>query len=45
VYIEKSATAKRLYEQLDASSVPVIIVGKKRMNGFSEAGFQRIYMQ
>jgi glutaredoxin len=41
--IEKSSRAKKLYEQLGASGVPVIIVGKKRMNGFSEAGFQRIY--
>jgi len=41
--IEKSSRANKLYEQLGASGVPVIIVGKKRMNGFSEAGFQRIY--
>ena len=35
--------AKRKYKQLGATGVPVIIVGRKRMNGFSEAGFKRIY--
>lgn len=41
--IEKGSKAKQLYKQLGATGVPVIIVGKKRMNGFSEAGFERIY--
>jgi len=41
--IDKGSKAKRLYKQLGATGVPVIIVGKKRMNGFSEAGFERIY--
>ena len=41
--IEKSSRAKSLYKQLDATGVPVILVGKERMNGFSEAGFKRIY--
>jgi glutaredoxin len=40
--IETSRTGKRLYEQLDARGVPVILVGRKRMNGFSEAGFERL---
>jgi glutaredoxin len=40
--IEKSSRGKRLYEQLGATGVPVILVGKKRMNGFSEAGFERL---
>ena len=40
--IEKSSKGKRLYKQLGATGVPVIIVGKKRMNGFSEAGFERL---
>lgn len=40
--IETSRTGKRLYEQLGANGVPVILVGKKRMNGFSEAGFERL---
>lgn len=41
--IEKGSQAKKLYEELGATAVPVIIVGKKRMNGFTEAGFERIY--
>ncbi len=41
--IEKSPKGKRLYKQLRASGVPVIIVGTKRMNGFSESGFERLY--
>jgi glutaredoxin len=40
--IEKSSRGKRLYEQLGATGVPVILVGKKRMNGFSEARFERL---
>ena len=41
--IEKDAKAKTEYDKMQASGVPVILVGKKRMNGFSKAGFQRIY--
>lgn len=41
--IEKGSKAKRLYSQLGATGVPVILVGKKRMNGFTESGFERIY--
>jgi glutaredoxin len=41
--IEKDAAAKSRYERMGAAGVPVILVGKKRMNGFSEAGFRRIY--
>ena len=41
--IEKSKKAKRMYTKLGATGIPVIIVGRKRMNGFSEAGFKRIY--
>ncbi len=43
--IEKDAAAKKRYDEMGASGVPVILVGKKRMNGFSVAGFQRIYKQ
>ncbi|NNJ65293.1 MAG: glutaredoxin family protein [Xanthomonadales bacterium] len=41
--IEKSTRGKRLYRDLDATGVPVILVGKQRMNGFTESGFERIY--
>ncbi len=41
--IEKDAAARKRYRQLGATGVPVILVGSKRMNGFSVKGFQRIY--
>ena len=41
--IEKSSKGKRLYAQMGATGVPVILVGNKRMNGFSESGFNRLY--
>jgi hypothetical protein len=28
---------------MGATGVPVILVAKQRMNGFSEAGFEKIY--
>ncbi len=41
--IEKDPGAKREYDALGAKGVPVILVGDKRMNGFSPGGFQKIY--
>ena len=41
--IEKNRSAKRRYDLMNAKGIPVILVGKKRMNGFSERGFKRIY--
>ncbi len=41
--IEKSESAKRRYKKLGATGVPVILVGKKRMNGFSVERFNSIY--
>lgn len=41
--IEKNAQARREYDALGARGVPVILVGKKRMNGFSAAGFEKLY--
>lgn len=43
--IEKDMAARKRHQQMGASGVPVIIVGKKRMNGFSEQGFEKIYRQ
>ena len=43
--IDKDQAAKRRYTAMGAKGVPVILVGKKRMNGFSEEGFKRIYPQ
>jgi hypothetical protein len=36
-------TGKKLDTELGAQGVPVILVGKQRMNGFTQAGFERIY--
>lgn len=41
--IEKSSKARRQYKKMGATGVPVILVGKRRMNGFSEAGFEKVY--
>lgn len=41
--IETNDRARRAYDRLGGKGVPVILVGKKRMNGFSVKGFQRIY--
>lgn len=41
--IENSEKGKRDYEKLGAKGVPVILVGKKRLNGFSETSFETIY--
>ena len=41
--IEKSNKGKSLYRKLGATGVPVILVGNKRMNGFTMTGFQRLY--
>ena len=41
--IEKSAKAKREYKRMNAKGVPVILVGGKRMNGFSEQRFMALY--
>ena len=41
--IEKDKRALRDYKKLRATGVPVILVGRKRMNGFSKKGFERIY--
>lgn len=41
--IEKDARAKKTYDSLGSKGVPVIIVGKKKMNGFSVDGFMSIY--
>jgi len=41
--IEKNKSAKKRYDKLGGTGVPVILVGKKRMNGFSASGFDKIY--
>ena len=41
--IEKSKKAAQDYKKLNGRGVPVILIGKRRMNGFSANAFDRIY--
>ncbi|MCU7891507.1 MAG: DUF4124 domain-containing protein [Candidatus Thiodiazotropha sp. (ex Ustalcina ferruginea)] len=41
--VESSAKGKRDYKKLGTGGVPIILVGKRRLNGFSEASFRNIY--
>lgn len=41
--IEKSESAAREFREMRARGVPVILIGKQRMNGFDAATFDRIY--
>lgn len=41
--IEKSASAKREHKRLGGTGVPLIVVGKQKMKGFSAARFDRMY--
>lgn len=41
--VEKNQMARRDLERMNARGVPVILVGGKRMNGFSEKRFMDLY--
>ncbi len=41
--IDKDPKAQARFDALQGKGVPVILVGKRRMNGFSAAGFERLY--
>lgn len=41
--ISRDINARKRFRDMGGRGVPVILVGKKRMNGFSVAGFERIY--
>jgi glutaredoxin len=41
--IEKNPQAKRQYDAIGGSGVPVIAMGKRNMKGFSQASFDRFY--
>lgn len=41
--IEKDETAKQAYKSFGGKIIPVIFVGKRRMNGFSADGFDKMY--
>jgi glutaredoxin len=41
--IETSAKGRRDYKRLNGTGVPIILVGKQRMNGFSTSQFESMY--
>jgi len=41
--IENNTNAKRRYDSFGGKGVPIIFVGRTRMNGFSVTGFSRIF--
>lgn len=41
--IDKSSSARKQYDRLGGRGVPLILVGKKRLDGFSPASFEQIY--
>ncbi len=38
--VEKSARAREEFRRLGGRGVPLIVVGRERLNGFSEQGFE-----
>ncbi len=43
--IEKSRKGKRDFKRLGGKGVPIILVGGKRLNGFSQGTFEKLYYQ
>ncbi len=43
--IEKNKLARRAYDKMGGSGVPVILVGGSKMTGFSETRFDKLYRQ
>jgi glutaredoxin len=41
--VDKNAGARREWKRMNATGVPLIVVGDKRMNGFSEQRFMELY--
>ena len=41
--IDKSKKARKAFDKLNATGIPVILIGKTRMNGFSVGRFEKIY--
>lgn len=41
--IEKSSKGKRDFKKLGGRGVPIILVGGKRLNGFSQGTFEKLY--
>ena len=43
--VENSSKGKRDYEKLGGSGVPIILIGNKRLNGFSAEKFEHLYKE
>jgi glutaredoxin len=43
--IEKSADARAEFKRLGGRGVPLILVGREKMNGFSEQGFEHLLVR
>jgi glutaredoxin len=43
--VEKSASAKAEFRRLGGRGVPLIVVGREKMNGFSEQGFEHLLVR
>lgn len=41
--IDKSQEAREGFDKLGGQGIPIILVGKRRMNGFSAARFEKMY--
>lgn len=41
--IDRDSAARKRWKNLGGRGVPLILVGKRKMHGFSESGFERIY--
>lgn len=41
--IDKSQSAKKRFKKMGGKGVPLILIGKQRMSGFSAAGFNQMY--
>ena len=41
--VEKTAKGRRDYKKLNGHGVPIILIGDKRMNGFSPGRFKQLY--
>lgn len=43
--IDSDTTALEEYQELDATGVPVILIGRKRMDGFSQSTFDQLFYE
>lgn len=41
--VETSAKGRRDYQRMQARGVPIILVGRRRLNGFDEAAFEQLH--